>query len=106
MNPDQRADRVYLDGHAEGDGRVYQLGMGVMHIHHGEGSRSKRIGGSAVVVSVAAHDAAVSSVFCGRTSEVEELVGLLDPRVDGPGSAVVAVSGLAGMGKTALACHA
>ena len=40
----------------------------------------------------------------GRDGEVEELLGLLDPRRPGPPAVVVA--GLAGVGKTALALHA
>jgi tetratricopeptide (TPR) repeat protein len=42
----------------------------------------------------------------GRTSEAEQLLELLDPEGQGPSAVVVsAVSGLAGIGKTALALH-
>ncbi|MFI1398030.1 ATP-binding protein [Streptomyces sp. NPDC020681] len=43
----------------------------------------------------------------GRTGEAEQLLELLDPAGQGPSAAVVvfAVSGLAGIGKTALALH-
>ncbi|HEY9474657.1 MAG TPA: AAA family ATPase, partial [Mycobacteriales bacterium] len=61
---------------------------------------------SAVVVPVAASDAAAGSVFVGRDDAVTALLGFLDPAAEGsPAVVVSSVSGLAGVGKTALAGH-
>ncbi len=88
-----------MNAFATGGGRVYQA-SGDQYIYE------VRTLPAAVVVPVAAQYAAAPSVFVGRTREVSELLSLLDPTRQGPGTAVVSVvAGIAGVGKTALARH-
>jgi len=95
---------VHLHGEASEQGRNYLLGQGTMIVNEA----TTAAGPVAVVVPVVAHGVAASGVFVGRDGPVGELLGLLDPNRQGPGTTTVvsAVAGLAGVGKTALARHA
>ena len=92
-----------MDAHAEGHSRIYQAQTQVFNDYGG--SRARATG--AVVVPVVAPEAAAESMFTGRERQVARLVDLLDPSGDGAGvPSVMAVAGLAGVGKTALARRA
>lgn len=98
-----RSPSVRMDASAHGDARVYQVGRGVQVIYDLGGLQARA---SAVVVPVAAPEAAPGSVFVGRDDAVTALLGFLDPAAEGsPAVVVSSVSGLAGVGKTALAAQ-
>lgn len=92
--PEQSPPR--MDAHAEGHGHIYQARTQIIHQH------VDRVRPAAVVVPVVAEAEAAERLFVGRGEMVDRLLGDLAP--SGPVSAVV-VTGLAGVGKTALARH-
>ncbi|MEW2425771.1 tetratricopeptide repeat protein [Streptomyces nigra] len=99
MTPDENAEPpavVQMTGTAAGSGTVFQAARD-MYV------RFDAVRSSAVVVPVQPSPPAAHDLLIGRAAEQQELCRLLDPRSD---TAVTVVSGLAGVGKTALARHA
>ncbi|MFF5497794.1 tetratricopeptide repeat protein [Streptomyces aquilus] len=97
MTPDEKAEpptAVHMTGTAAGS--VFQAARD-MYVRI-DAARS-----SAVVVPVQPSPPAAHDLLIGRSAEQQELCRLLNPRSD---TAVAVVSGLAGVGKTALARHA
>lgn len=101
--------RTGLAARTQDRGRIYQVGQGSQHItehieHHHYQPAVMAGGGAVPVVVPVVADVGETRGFIGRHDEVAELLGVLDPGGGGPGAAVIsAVSGLAGVGKTALA---
>ncbi len=96
---------VGLGAHAQDGGRAYQVGQGSQyiteHTEHYYYQAPVRDGTAAPVVLPVVADVEQPSGFVGREDEVATLLGLLDPSRPAPGPVVV--SGLPGVGKTALA---
>src|ERR1051326_5195335 len=97
-----------LGAHAHDGGRAYQVGQGSQyitehteHTEHYYYQASVCEGTAAPVVLPVLADAEHSAGFVGREKEVGALLGLVDPSRADPGPVVV--SGLPGVGKTALA---
>ncbi|MCA1674445.1 MAG: tetratricopeptide repeat protein, partial [Actinobacteria bacterium] len=102
---------MVLGAHAQDGGRAYQVAQGNQyitehreHTEHYYYQSSVAEGTAAPVVLPVVADAGHSSGFVGREDEVTALLGVLDPSRAGPGPVVV--SGLPGVGKTALAWQA
>ncbi|MGC0327700.1 tetratricopeptide (TPR) repeat protein [Streptomyces sp. SAI-170] len=96
------ADAVRLSALATSGGRVVQAGhdVRITEVHH-----HAQVPDAVVVVErVQPAAEAVGEVFVGRDTEVESVLGVLDPTHEASAMVVVsAVAGLAGIGKTALA---
>jgi tetratricopeptide (TPR) repeat protein len=99
---------VGLGAHAQDGGRAYQVGQGSQyiteHTEHYYYQAPVAEGTAAPVVLPVVADVEQPSGFVGREDEMTTLLRLLDPSHPDPGP--VAVSGLPGMGKTALAWQA
>jgi tetratricopeptide (TPR) repeat protein len=99
---------VGLGAHAQDGGRAYQVGQGSQyiteHTEHYYYQAPVAEGTAAPVVLPVVADVEQPSGFVGREDEMTTLLQLLDPSHPDPGP--VAVSGLPGMGKTALAWQA
>jgi tetratricopeptide (TPR) repeat protein len=92
---------IRMTARVSGHGRVYQA-AGDMYVFE-EGSA----GPVAIVEPVLPEEEAVPDVFVGRHDEVTDLLQLLDPLEGGESPAVISVvSGMAGVGKTAVARRA
>jgi tetratricopeptide (TPR) repeat protein len=93
---------VGLRAYAQDEGRAYQVGQGSQYItEHYYYQAPAREGTAAPVVLPVVADDEQPSGFVGRENEVATLLGLLDPSRSNPGP--VTISGLPGVGKTALA---
>ncbi len=96
---------VDLGAHAHDGGRAFQVGQGSQyiteHTEHYYYQASVCEGTAAPVVLPVVADAEQCSAFVARQDEVAALQGVLDPSVADPGPVVL--SGLPGVGKTALA---
>ncbi|MFN2495475.1 MAG: AAA family ATPase, partial [Pseudonocardiaceae bacterium] len=96
---------IGLGANAHDGGRAYQVGQGSQyiteHTEHYYYQASVCAGTAAPVVLPVVADAEQSSGFIGRQDEVATLLGGLDPSRAYPGPVVL--SGLPGVGKTALA---
>ncbi len=96
---------VGLRAHAQDRGHAYQVGHGSQyiteHAEHYYYQASVAEGAAAPVVLPVVADAERPWGFVGREDEVATLLGVLDPSHADPGPVVV--SGLPGVGKTALA---
>ena len=96
---------IGLRAHAQDRGHAYQVGHGSQyiteHAEHYYYHASVAEGAAAPVVLPVVADAERPWGFVGREDEVATLLGVLDPSHADPGPVVV--SGLPGVGKTALA---
>ncbi|GGP00253.1 tetratricopeptide repeat protein [Wenjunlia tyrosinilytica] len=97
-------DRISQEATASGRARVNQAGRDQYHNEYVDNSTTTvwGVGAGPAPQAVAGLPAAVELV--GRQERAGELLDALDPDRAGPG--VVVVTGLAGVGKTALALHA
>jgi Mrp family chromosome partitioning ATPase len=100
---------VHMHGDATGHGNVYQAAQSIT-INYGEDSnvrQASELRQAAVVVQLSAAGEDREGVFVGRDQLIAAIMTRLDPAKPSPADTVVSViSGLAGVGKTALARHA
>jgi tetratricopeptide (TPR) repeat protein len=97
-----------MHGDATGRGNVYQAAQSIT-INYGEGSNVRQASEArqaAVVVQLSAAGEDREGVFVGRDQLIAGIMTRLDPAKPSPADTVISViSGLAGVGKTALARH-
>jgi tetratricopeptide (TPR) repeat protein len=99
----QSSHVTHMQADARGRARVYQAGQSI--VIHNYGDDDVRQAAVVVPLSAAAAESQ-AAVFLGRDQEIASLLNLLEPPPAASANTIVSViSGLAGVGKTALVRH-